>query len=413
MTPLTTTFMHRAVAALCAAFVSAASAETLQLVTEKTLVGTVVGVAADGRVRFKTAEKVELVAADDIFAIDLGTKEPVAPPAGSHCIHLSDGGRFFAAGTALAAGRLTAESKLFGKVDFTLPVVVGVRFAGEGKPPAAFEQRLAKVIAEKRGRDSLLAISKDAVVELEGELKAIDSAKLTFRYDDMDRVVNLPRVFAVAPAAVAGPRNTAAGPEVAVELTDGGRLRGRLTKVTDDAFTLVPTGFSEIVIPRRHATRLAFAGERVVELSGLEETSRLERSVVQTVGAPDKNDHPLRKNKNAKGGALRLDGVEYASGLGMFSYCRVTYSLNAEYESFSAQIGIDDFERPGGHVEFIVLLDGKEAFRRGIGGKDKSVPLRLDVGSAREMTLIVDYGEQWQFNDFANWAGAKLLRKKR
>jgi hypothetical protein len=402
--------------ALCAVLAGSAAADTLQLVTEKTLSGALVGVTADGRLRFKTAEKEEILGGDDVYALEAGAKEAVSVPAGAHCVHLSDGSRFFVVNTAMAAGgRFSAESKLFGKVEFLLPVVAGVRFQGEGKPPPAFEQRLAKALADKRTRDTLLALTKDAIVELEGELKSIDAAKLTFRYDDQDRAVNLPRVYAVAPAAVAGPRNTAVGPEATAELTDGSRLRGRLIKAGEDSFTLMPTGFlAEVVLPRKAVTRLAFAADRLVELSSLEEIARVERHFVQLVGAADSNPaFPLKRNKSVGGGPLRLDGVEYSTGIGCHSYTRLVYALNGEYESFSAQIGIDDAERPGGHVEFVVLLDGKEAFRKGMSGKDKSVPLRVDVGTAREMTLIVDFGEMLHFHDHADWAGARLLRKKR
>jgi len=90
---------------------------------------------------------------------------------------------------------------------------------------------------------------------------------------------------------------------------------------------------------------------------------------------------------------LQLDGKNYSKGLALCSKTELTYKLPAKFRRFQAVAGIDDTVGDDGEIALIILGDGKELYRGVFRGKDKSAPLDVDLGTARKLTIVVDYGE--------------------
>ena len=95
----------------------------------------------------------------------------------------------------------------------------------------------------------------------------------------------------------------------------------------------------------------------------------------------------LHINQNVEGGALRVDGQTYATGLGMNAQCTLVYDLpeGHAYTGFKALCGYDsscDQDNPsssGTTMEFIVYVSKKEPFDFDLTllgyGADESVPV--------------------------------------
>ncbi|MHC4094159.1 MAG: NPCBM/NEW2 domain-containing protein, partial [Planctomycetota bacterium] len=82
-----------------------------------------------------------------------------------------------------------------------------------------------------------------------------------------------------------------------------------------------------------------------------------------------------------------------------------------QFERFCATIGIDDSVRPRGNVVFRASGDDNVLFDSGlIGGSDEPQDIRLAVQGVSELTLMVDYGEQMDLADHADWAAARVIR---
>jgi hypothetical protein len=418
-----------------AVLASSAYAEELRLVTDRTVKGRLTAVTADGRLEFRpeTGEPAAY-GGDDVYSVEVHP-ESAAPPVGGRRVWLADGlSRLPAASFALSGGRVTVEGKILGKLEFGLDALAAVRLAEPKDVKLAAnadaDGRLAKLLSERPARDTVMVAGKDGkLLEVEGVLKAVSDREVTLTFEGTDRTVNTARVFAVVMAAAKPAPPAGRGPETVAELSDGGLLAGRLARVSDEAFAVSPAGLPEVSVPRKATARLQFSSARIVEVSSLAPARAVERPFFQVIapagpGAPANAggaaesglyDFAFQKNRrNDKRGKLRLGGVEYPTGLGVHSYSELHFALGGEFERFTAQIGIDDAAQGAGSVDFVVKLDDREVFRKSMTGRDAPAAVSLDVAGAQRITLVVeDKPDNLGISDLADWAGARLLRKKR
>ena len=127
---------------------------------------------------------------------------------------------------------------------------------------------------------------------------------------------------------------------------------------------------------------------------------------------------PVEKDQNAGFGAandgkpIKLNGVTYQKGLGVWAFSEIQYALEGKCSSFSALVGLDDYiryEGSVGRVVFRVYADGKKLFdseRLGIKAATKTV--NVDVTDAKTLRLVVTGGGNGLYDDMADWADAKL-----
>jgi hypothetical protein len=125
---------------------------------------------------------------------------------------------------------------------------------------------------------------------------------------------------------------------------------------------------------------------------------------------------PVQTNRNSKGECLALKtslGEEmFDTGLGLHSKTTMTYDLSGKYTRFEALLGLDANTGQKGHVEVSFLLDG--VAQKWNDNKELSYfggvkPVFLDVTKARELTLIVDYGQRGDIQDDVNIVHPKLI----
>ncbi len=118
----------------------------------------------------------------------------------------------------------------------------------------------------------------------------------------------------------------------------------------------------------------------------------------------------LGRDRTVLGTRLRKGGRVYPKGLGMQSWSRAAFRLNKKFTRFEAVVGLDDLAGDRGCVEFVIRVDGREAFRSGpVRGTDGLRPVAVDVTSAEVLELRVEFSESAHEFDFANWFLARLL----
>jgi hypothetical protein len=120
---------------------------------------------------------------------------------------------------------------------------------------------------------------------------------------------------------------------------------------------------------------------------------------------------PYRTDRNVTGGQLRSGGCLYLKGLGVHSAARLSYKLDRPWGRFQAQIGIDDSTGGLGSAGFRVFVDGKLKFAsQSVRGGAKPQAVSIDLAGAKQLDLVVDYGEAGDVMDRADWLDARLVR---
>lgn len=123
---------------------------------------------------------------------------------------------------------------------------------------------------------------------------------------------------------------------------------------------------------------------------------------------------PMHLNRNAAGGRLRSKNALYDHGVGMHSRSRVAFKTQGA-KRFEASVAVDRAAGDKGSVEFRIYknIDGgwSPAWQSGVirGGEDPQ-RVSLDVSDAAAILLIVDFADQGDILDYANWLDARFIQ---
>jgi len=194
--------------------------------------------------------------------------------------------------------------------------------------------------------------------------------------------------------------------------SDGSRLTGALRAIGPDGVDVDWALGGEFKIPAKRVDSIGFSNPKFSYVSDLEPVRVVEYPYVGD--ASDVLFH-YQRDRSADGNRLSLGEAAYAKGLGVHSYCELVYDLAGAYSRFSADVGVDDEVRAieaRGSVVFRVIVDGTVAWESGVvrGG---DAPIRVpavDVKGKRELKLVVDFADETDAGDRADWAGAFLAR---
>jgi len=126
-----------------------------------------------------------------------------------------------------------------------------------------------------------------------------------------------------------------------------------------------------------------------------------------------RQDHgEFQRNQSVLKTPLRLGDRSYPHGLGTHATSEIVVRLSQPARLFTAEVGVDhnhDTQGRRGSVVFVVEVGGREAFRSGVRrASDPPLPVSVELGGARELTLrVFDAGDgpSW---DQADWAAAAV-----
>jgi len=118
----------------------------------------------------------------------------------------------------------------------------------------------------------------------------------------------------------------------------------------------------------------------------------------------------FKEDRNVMGGWLRAGNRGYLKGIGTYSACRIRYALTGQFRQFATEVAIDASAGKKGSVVCHVLVDGQRKASVGpIRGGEPPVPIILDVSGAKDLDLVVDFGEWADECDYTNWLNARLI----
>lgn len=202
-----------------------------------------------------------------------------------------------------------------------------------------------------------------------------------------------------------------------VTLVDGSSIRGRLQASKAETLRLTGLYGQDWSIPMSDIAAVYFKNGKVVYLSDLTPVRVEEQPNYIRDDKPHPGDliFPYQKDLSVRETKLVLKGVQYRKGLGVHSRSALTFRVDKKFSTFAVTAGLDDAAlscpKAMGSVVFEIWADGKKVHDSGPvqtadAPREISIPLR-DVA---ELTLVVDYGANGSVCDYADWAGARLIR---
>lgn len=354
----------------------------------------------DGRMTIAVQGASQTFSMDDVIEVQLPAS-PIVESEAPAVFYLADGGRLFGALASEDQDALTTESVLGAGLAIRFDRLAGVRLGDPEALPAAaavFAQTLGQRLA---GQDMLVALGEEQVRVLPGRLTRLGPEGGAFLFGDRERTFSIDKAFGVIFAA--GVRAEPTGP-VLVGLVDGSEVSGMLRSADERSLVLDSSLGRELAIDLSKVAVLRVRSRRVVYLSDLPTHS-------ERVEGRLHRPSPVRRDLNAAGRPLSLNGVVYSKGLGVVSRAELVFELNGKFERFVSAVGIDDGVRPRGSVVFVIQGDGRELYSSGLlTGADAAREINIGVQDVQFLSLVVDYGDDLDLSDMANWAGARLLR---
>ncbi len=261
-----------------------------------------------------------------------------------------------------------------------------------------------------------------------GSITSIDAGRVTIDTDTQDGDgmgqlsfdISKVRLISIAPLGDGDKDAASSGMVGVANLHDGSQLRGEIVSLDDKNLTILhPLARGKgLEIERKQVSEISLQGGRFAYLSDLQPAGVEQRFPAEFTYEVDVWGY--KRDRSVAGGPLSLGGKTYAKGIGVHSYCKLTYRLGKSYSRFKATIGLDDSVKylgePGfGGVVFRVLVDGKPAaeYPNGIaikkGRPAQTIEVKLE-GKAT-LTLIADFDPvSLHVLGRANWADAHLIR---
>lgn len=387
-------------ACLCAAPLLSAEVVTVTDVSGR--------IAADVMLREWTAERIVVAgnppqetAIKDLLSITFG--QQAAPiTGGDPLVILANGDRLVLRPVGVFEDVLTATwQKIPSRPPVKLPLEQVSAIVFDLPTASDDRQRLYSDLQTlPAGEDVLLLTNGDRV---QGELERLDGAFVQLKSTTGPLKLDRTRVHAIRmnPELTAAPPRPE--PRLVLSLRDGSHLTVRSIELLNQELKCVTPTKQEFLIPLAQCVSCRAYGERAIPLS--------DREPAQYTYVPYLSSQwPLSKNANVLRGPLALRGVEYSTGLGMHSRSAVTYDLRPGDRQFRAIVGIDDAATGAGSVRFGIELDGRRVWDSSeVTGRSPSVIVPpVALSGAKKLTLIVDYGEQADIADYADWCDAMV-----
>ncbi len=365
----------------------------------------VLAIDASGEVELAGGETVAL---DALRRIERGVA--IADPAAdAHRLYLTDGGRLLADRVQIDGGRVTFDWAAGEAERLPLAAVRGVRLAPES--PASDEAQatselapaFADALADRDDpQDKLFVHDEPKLTVVAGVLEALGPERVQFVWRDESRTLDRAKLYGLTLAVTGREAGTPQG--VMVHLADGSRIGGKLLALADGRLRLGLADRDPLALDWAQVARIEVRSGRMVFLSDLEPTEQLVEALVTYPWPP-------QVDRSVMGEPLRIGERTFEKGIGTHAETRLSWSLDGDYDTFAAVIGIDAETEGRGDCIFRVLVDGQERLRQRMTGPDAALPIRVSIAGARSLTLITEPGENLDIADHANWADARLIRE--
>lgn len=378
--------------------------DRLVLLDGTIVTGTVTSIRPDGNVILGNAENP--LQLNRLRRIERGARAsqggPAANQGGRLVVELLGGGRLMAGGLKISGQKCRIPWQ-YGEISLPLEAVRAVRLQPE-RENADFERALAG----HGESDRLFARTDEKLVMIEGFIEELDDEQAVFQWNDQRQTIPRARLFGVIMAVVGSVPDHAG--QCLLELDDGCCVWGTIESLqTDTASRPANLVFrfnrdAEVTVPWDRVARVCVQSDRLVYVSDLKPFVVDEEPVVAF-------PRPWQRDRSVGGRRLTLGTRTFSKGIGVQARSRLVLKVEGEFELMTATVGIDAETGGRGDCVFIVLGDGKELFWKHVRGTDPPGDLRVDLRGVKEVTLLVEPGNDLDLGDHADWCDACFIRR--
>jgi hypothetical protein len=135
------------------------------------------------------------------------------------------------------------------------------------------------------------------------------------------------------------------------------------------------------------------------------------RTPVETVQTPYlEAPWPTRMDRAPNGGPIRFGSRIYQRGIGVHSYSRLTFAIDPAFKAFRTQYAIDG-DWPLADVTVRIKVDDKVVHERADfhAGVLADAVVIDELAGHSQITLEVDYGQNYDVQDRFNWIEPAFL----
>ena len=304
-----------------------------------------------------------------------------------------------------AAGRDTGDPMKLSRDkvnDISHKLVAGMRVSRSFRLKTEPNEVRLQIVREIT--DLLVAEDKKGKwVPVPGVLKALGGPKVTFAFGGQDRTIDLASVHVIQLARV--PASASASAMGRLLGRDGSVVPFAAVSVAGSRMSLTAPGLQAGSANLSEVAEIKFGAQRCVYLSDLSPAK------VTQVGLFDVA-FPVRHDRSAAGGPIRLGGQSYAKGLGLHSRCELSYDLGGKFATFAATAGIDAAGGNRGNATLEILGDGRGLIKPlALAAGDKPADVRCGVAGVKTLTILVDFGPDGvDVGDHVSLAEARLIK---
>jgi hypothetical protein len=337
---------------------------------------------------------------DKLLQLDRGGAA-VQQVRGAFTLYLTSGDRVGGEPVAIANDLLSWKSPAAG--DLSIPLK-DLRAIVRG-------QDAAPQFDATRTEDVVLLSNGDNV---KGIVTGLQAGKVNVKQPSGDAIpVDLSAAKAIHFAAAKGDNLT--GPAFRVQLSDGSVVTAPKVSLKGGQFTLTladgaarPVEIAQVVLVEQLNGPVSWLSARVP---------------AETIYQPMFDvSFPPQMDRNYRGEKIRFAARDFARGIGVHAYCKLTYALDGTFKAFRTQYALNE-DAYKGKVTVRILLDDKVVHEIKDFPPGKLSPvILLDLGNAKTLSLEAHPGgdpntqdrTQWHIDTQArlNWIEPALLKEK-
>lgn len=375
--------------------------------------------AASPEVKVTTAEGEEHAGTLDGFGADsvkvggkefahkeiAGIKFPTAasaPGSLAPAVFLRNGDVYYQAAIVSADDNtLKMKSPAFGEIELDYKNLDRIVFYAPGKKMPDGLDAFVKGPPPKE--DLLLTVKGDSV---SGFFEKFSGKDISFNSNGQSRQFPFDQLAAVRLAALEKGETNAALNAIVIA-SNSSRVTAKLKGIEEGKVVLETLGGREWKVNAYEISSIEFSGGRLVYLSALEPAEQEQKPLVGGVPVV----FTWRKDRSVAGTELKIGDTVYEKGIGVHSYCKLTYDLGGAYAKFICDAGVDASSPSGTDCAWKVLLDGKEA----AGGVAKAggakTAVKVDATGVKRLELVCDYGPDGDdAGDRFDFGNARLVK---
>jgi hypothetical protein len=208
-----------------------------------------------------------------------------------------------------------------------------------------------------------------------------------------------------------------------LDLADGSRIPARTLALVGESVSVKTPAGAELSLPLASIRRADYSGGKVAYLGDMKPMRTIWEPRIawgagaQLIGAQGEP----RSNESFAGSPLSLlwkddplparrDIRTYNKGVAIRSRTELEYRLPAGMSRFIAIAGIDPQSARQGHVLLVVRADDRVVWEGAIDGNEPPQEIDVELGSARRLHLLVDYGDNLDYGDRLHLVEARVTK---